>query len=163
MFVAIVNDGVIADTGKLKDIFPNTSFPAAGPNDEWMTENNVQLVINSKSYDSATQKLEVVDPYLDGGTVYDVNVVDLSADEISANTSAANSRAEKSVRDQRNRLLAESDWTVLQDSPLTDAQVAEWVIYRQALRDITSHANFPNLNSGDQFDGTGSDWPAKPE
>lgn len=163
MFVAIVNDGAIADTGKLKDLFPNTSFPAAGPNDEWMTENNVQLVINTKSYDSATQKLEVVDPYLDGGTVYDVNVVDLTADEISAATSATNARAEKSVRDQRNRLLAESDWTVLQDSPLTDAQVAEWVIYRQALRDITNHANFPNLNSGNQIDGTGSDWPAKPE
>ena len=163
MFVAIVTDGQIANTGKLNDLFPNTSFPAAGPNDEWMTENNVQLVISTKSYDSATQKLEVVDPYLDGGTVYDVNVVDLTADEISANTSAANARAEKAVRDRRNKLLAESDWTQMADSPLTDEAKSSWATYRQALRDITSHANFPNLNSGDQFDGTGSDWPSKPE
>ena len=163
MFVAIVTDGQIANTGKLKDLFPNTSFPASGPNDEWMTENNVQIVVNFKAHDSATQKLEVVDPYLEDGTVYDINVVDLTADEISANTSAADARAEKAVRDQRNRLLAESDWTQMADSPLTDEEKSAWATYRQALRDITSHANFPNLNSGDQFDGTGSDWPAKPE
>jgi len=42
------------------------------------------------------------------------------------------------LRNKRNKLLAETDYTVLQDSTYTDAQVAEWVIYRQALRDITN-------------------------
>ena len=42
------------------------------------------------------------------------------------------------LRQKRNSLLAETDYTVLQDSTYTDAQVAEWVIYRQALRDITN-------------------------
>jgi hypothetical protein len=41
------------------------------------------------------------------------------------------------IRMVRNRLLQESDWTQLPDSPLTDAKRAEWSIYRQALRDIT--------------------------
>ena len=163
MFVAIVTDGQIANTGKLKDLFPNTSFPADGPNDEWLTENNVKVIVSYKTHDRDSQKLEVVEPYLDGDAVYDVNVVDLTADEISAATSAANARAEKAVRDERNKLLAESDWTQMADSPLTDEAKSSWATYRQALRDITSHANFPNLNSGDQIDGTGSDWPAKPE
>jgi hypothetical protein len=44
----------------------------------------------------------------------------------------------KDLRLTRNKLLADTDYTVLQDSTYTDAQVAEWVIYRQALRDITN-------------------------
>ena len=41
------------------------------------------------------------------------------------------------LRGVRNALLSESDWTQLPDSPLTEAQRAEWATYRQALRDIT--------------------------
>ena len=47
--------------------------------------------------------------------------------------------AMEDLRAKRNKLLADSDYTVLQDSTYTDAQVAEWVIYRQALRDITNN------------------------
>ena len=39
-------------------------------------------------------------------------------------------------RAARNTLLGESDWTQLGDVALTDAQVAEWATYRQALRDV---------------------------
>ena len=46
--------------------------------------------------------------------------------------------AMEDLRSKRNKLLADTDYTVLQDSTYTDAQVAEWVIYRQALRDITN-------------------------
>ena len=45
--------------------------------------------------------------------------------------------AMETLRAKRNKLLADTDYTVLQDSTFTDAQVAEWVVYRQALRDIT--------------------------
>jgi len=41
-----------------------------------------------------------------------------------------------SVRDQRNSLIAASDWTQMPDSPLTAEQRAAWADYRQALRDI---------------------------
>ena len=47
-------------------------------------------------------------------------------------------RAMADLRSKRDRLLASCDYTVLQDSTYTDAQVAEWVTYRQALRDITN-------------------------
>ena len=64
-------------------------------------------------------------------------------------------RASYLVRTRRNRILRYSDWAVLPDSPLTDAQIAEWSTYRQALRDITDHANFPFLEE--------NDWPVSPD
>ena len=45
------------------------------------------------------------------------------------------------IREERNRLLAESDWTQFTDSPLTSEQKAEWATYRQALRDITTQSS----------------------
>jgi len=54
------------------------------------------------------------------------------------------------VRGERDRLLAETDWTQVADAPV-DAQA--YADYRQALRDIPQQSGFP----GD------IDWPAKPE
>lgn len=45
----------------------------------------------------------------------------------------------ESLRPERNRLLAESDWTQLNDSPLAEDTLASWSAYRQALRDITDN------------------------
>src|SRR5210317_2258192 len=42
------------------------------------------------------------------------------------------------VRDLRNSLLQESDWTQMPDSPLSDSKKAEWATYRQTLRDLPS-------------------------
>jgi hypothetical protein len=47
------------------------------------------------------------------------------------------------VRAERNRLLAESDWTQLADVVLTEDAKLEWTAYRQELRDITLQAGFP--------------------
>lgn len=49
----------------------------------------------------------------------------------------------KLVREQRDRLLAASDWTQGPDSPLSSAKKTEWATYRQALRDVSSQAGFP--------------------
>lgn len=56
------------------------------------------------------------------------------------------------VRGKRSMLLAMSDWTVGNDSPLSDEKKAEWAVYRQALRDITST----------QIDPFNIEWPTKP-
>jgi hypothetical protein len=56
---------------------------------------------------------------------------------------------EKEIRNDRNRLLAETDWRFRSD--LTPSQA--WIDYCQALRDITSQAGFPwNVQ-----------WPSQPE
>ena len=54
------------------------------------------------------------------------------------------------VRGERDRLLAETDWTQVADAPVDAQAYAE---YRQALRDVPQQSGFP----GD------IDWPAKPE
>jgi len=43
----------------------------------------------------------------------------------------------KSIRQKRNELLQTTDWTVGNDSPLTQQQKEAWASYRQQLRDIT--------------------------
>ena len=53
-------------------------------------------------------------------------------------------------REKRDRLLTETDWWAVSDRTMTSEQTA----YRQALRDITAHANWPHLNE--------DDWPTKP-
>lgn len=49
------------------------------------------------------------------------------------------------VRDQRNALLQESDWTDTASAPtrLGDDLYNQWQTYRQALRDITQQPGFP--------------------
>jgi|TARA_R100000479_G_scaffold99710_1_gene49513 hypothetical protein len=55
-------------------------------------------------------------------------------------------------RISRNAKLASSDWTQMPDITLTNKD--EWLTYRQALRDLPTHSNWPNLED--------SDWPTKP-
>lgn len=132
MIVAIVNNGSIEQTGELSVLFPNVSFPASGPSDEWMAENNLVPVTYFKAYDAATQKLVSCEAYLEGGAVYAVNVESLSADELAAkdaSTIAAN-------RAIKNKMLSDTDWTQLSDVPLTDACKAAFAEKRQQLRNV---------------------------
>ena len=96
----------------------------------------------SQSITRAETAVEVADQW-----TYNWIVVDKSTEEL-----AAINRAE------RDRRLAATDYMALSDVSMS----AEMTTYRQSLRDITSHANWPNLASAD-MDGTGGDWPTKPE
>ena len=59
------------------------------------------------------------------------------------------------IRDRRWRHLKDSDWAVGVDSPLSDSKKAEWVTYRQALRDM------PNTYSS-ETDIDNVIWPTRP-
>lgn len=48
------------------------------------------------------------------------------------------------VRAQRDDLLAESDWTQVNDAPIGELEIAAWAQYRQALRDIPEQIGFPD-------------------
>lgn len=52
-------------------------------------------------------------------------------------------RIELGARIERDARLAACDWTQLADAPLTSAQKTAWKTYRQALRDVTTQADFP--------------------
>ena len=58
--------------------------------------------------------------------------------------------AAANVRSQRDQKLKDTDWMGLSDVTMS----AEWATYRQSLRDITDHANFPTLQD--------ADWPTEP-
>jgi hypothetical protein len=47
--------------------------------------------------------------------------------------------AMKELRAKRNKALADSDWTQLPDVGFNAAERNVWMIYRQALRDITNN------------------------
>ena len=67
----------------------------------------------------------------------------------------------RQVREIRNRLLAESDWTQNRDVVLLNDTT--WKQYRQDLRDLPASASFtPKLNSDGNLDMSSVTWPLKP-
>jgi len=63
-----------------------------------------------------------------------------AAEQEAAYKATKDAEQAKAVRDDRNKRLADCDWTQLADST---ADKAAWATYRQALRDITSQGGFP--------------------
>jgi len=49
------------------------------------------------------------------------------------------------LRNKRNELLKESDWTQVNDCPLSDSKKQEWATYRQSLRDLP--ATYQSVNN----------------
>ena len=49
------------------------------------------------------------------------------------------------MRDLREVLLKESDWTIGADSPLDQSVKEEWILWRQWMRDITQHITITEL------------------
>ena len=75
MNIAKLENGTIT-VGHYRDLFPNTSFPLTGPNDDFFTENGCLKVSIFKEHDRATQMLVGCDPYVENGMVYTVEVAD---------------------------------------------------------------------------------------
>lgn len=127
--------------GDLRRDNPNTSFPR-NPSNDVLADWNVFPVVDrpTPEYDLATQNCTQINPTLeDGEWVMTWQVSDASSDEIAARLEGESA----SVRADRNRRLAECDWTQLSDCPLSDADKAAWSTYRQELRDIPGQSGFP--------------------
>jgi len=62
----------------------------------------------------------------------------------------------EALRAERNRRLAECDWTALPDAPLSKAQREAWRAYRQALRDLPASLTDEQVLAGD------IPWPTPP-
>ena len=156
MFVKI-QDGAVAtypySVGQLRRDNPNTSFPKSLPTST-LEAYGVYSVVEAGTppYDDLTQRIKISDqPELVGGVwTLTKTVIDLTSDQIAAkNTAVASINREK-----RNKLLADSDWTQMNDSPLANEAKTAWATYRQELRDLSDLAAWPNL--GDD------DWPVAP-
>ena len=67
----------------------------------------------------------------------------------------------RQLRVERNKLIAETDWTQLKDIDLDIIRERNWKNYRQALRDLPAKSN-PKLNSFGVLDMKSVVWPDKP-
>ena len=81
-------------------------------------------------------------------------VTTTKAEHEAAYQATLDAKASETNRKTRNDLLVGSDWTQMNDSPLTNEQKTAWATYRQELRDISDLDAWPNL--GDD------DWPVAP-
>jgi len=152
---ALVKNGVVEkypySIGMLRKDNPNTSFPKK-PTDELLKEWGLEVVVRAERPTvDYTKNISEGTPVLVGSTWTQVwNVSEASPEEITERTN----RQSEAVRQDRNQKLARSDWTQVDDTPLTNDQKIAWATYRQQLRDITDHQNFPFLSEGD--------WPSEP-
>jgi hypothetical protein len=110
--------------------FPNTSFGDRGPTLDWIADQGYYVITVWKPYNHATEKLVPATPHLYEGMCCTVDVEPKTEQELKERVS----NEWTVIRQQRNRLLTESDWTQLADSP---ADKDKWAVYRQELRDIT--------------------------
>jgi hypothetical protein len=131
----IYKDGVIAH---YKDMFPQVSFSATGPSNEFLEEQGAYKVNMFITHNRETQKLVPAEPYINNGWAYTVQVVDKTAEDIAAEVDTKASQ----LRRQRDIALMNSDWTQVLDAPVDRTA---WATYRQALRNLPQDPNFPNV------------------
>lgn len=155
--------GEIKTQGELRRDNPNMSMPRV-----W--NSNVHDALNVDPVLAAPKPTEGIGQYqfvARNGVVQDSDdnwveaweIRDMFADIEGGQTKAEqetayqtnlDNNAAKDNRSTRDRLLAETDWWALSDVTMTSAQTT----YRQALRDITTHSDWPHLQE--------DDWPTKP-
>ena len=146
MHVALIQDDSIVAVAHHSKIFPNTSFGPSGPSAEFLEENNAKLVTNAFAYNPATHKLVDCPAYFVNDHVSTQRVEELTEAELTQKTNQKWDR----IRNKRNYLLSESDWTQVADAP---GDKAAWATYRQALRDLPSTGTDPEALT----------WPTSPD
>lgn len=125
---------------EVRALFPNTSFPDNVADFELcISRLGFEKVITTPQHlhdytKTVTEGAPTLGP---GGYEQTWVVTDATPVEIADRVI----NKEAAVRQERNELLAASDWTQLTDSPVTNK--AEWAQYRETLRDITRTAEFP--------------------
>jgi hypothetical protein len=152
MYVKITNGSVDTypySVGQLRRDNPNTSFPKQIPS-EILESYGVYLVTEAEppSYTPRTENItqESTPSLVSNIWTIGWTVTNKTAEE----TTEYDNAVAAENRNLRNRFLADTDWTGMSDVTMS----VEMATYRQALRDITTHANWPNLSD--------SDWPTKP-
>lgn len=135
--------------GKLRKEYSSTSFPKVIPNHVLADYGVVEVkVMPVPEADPKTQKVVRADmpTKVMGEWHLEWSIVEKTEEEKQKHQDVQANKA----RSRRNALLSRTDYLALSDNTLT----TEMATYRQALRDITDHANFPYLNE--------DDWPTKP-
>lgn len=111
-------------------------------------QNVVSDGVTTDAKGNTIEAWSVVDKFAD--TTDADGVVTTKAEHETAHTARLVADKETSIRNDRDRRIALTDWTGMSDVTMA----ADMATYRQALRDITAHADFPDLGT--------EDWPTAP-
>ena len=138
---AKLNNGVVEtypySIGQLRKDHPNVSFPkniSAATLDAF---NVVEVQAVTPPTVTHLQVWHETTPVLDGNVwKQSYTVSDVSAEDLASRTEGK----KEELRNQRNQLLKNSDWTQVADSPVNKDV---WAAYRQALRDVPDQEGFP--------------------
>ena len=169
MLVKLDKDGQPVEWGLKDDHIrisnPNTSFPKSLTT-ELLAEFGYAKYVHTEmpNYEEDIQEVVEVTPQLDpGGEIWlqwwEVREkFDTEEAKAAFLAEKAATEEENLIRDtkiNRNRLLTETDWMFIKEQEIADYTVPDaWKTYRQSLRDLSTHANWPNL--------TVDDWPQAP-
>ena len=83
-------------------------------------------------------------------------------DEVTAKVTALNNEEPmKLLREERDRLIGQSDWRIVKAKETSTNIPAAWKTYRQALRDLPASST-PKLDSNDNLDMSSVTWPTPP-
>lgn len=147
MYIRIVNNTTTYPytIQELRNSLPNVSLPAILTNEQLLEWDMYEVEFVSAPNDHTKDISEGI-PVLSEGKYYQ-NWIQTNSSEGEIQQRIEDKWIE--IRDIRNELLSECDWTQLSDISIETKNI--WSNYRQELRDITNQSNPFNIN-----------WPAKP-
>ena len=167
MQIRIRESGAVMFVDEFRKLFPNTSMPQQlsenlinefggdvvleGPQASGNTVYQYSQAAGVEQIDGKWYTKHVLGPVFVDTTDYDGNVTTAIENE-TAYKAQKDAEQAKSVRQQRDDKLKESDWRVIKALENNIPQDFAWAAYRQALRDITIQPGFPWT----------IDWPTNP-
>ena len=151
--------GEVVSQGEFRSRNKNTSFPS-----QWSVELVEELGLDPVFETPAPTVTRYQTAYKDGveqvagkwvwkwsiGPVFTDNEEATAAQQQAAYVAKIDADAAKAVRADRDKRLAETDWTQVADAPVDKAA---WATYRQGLRTVPEQSGFPHEIT----------WPSKPE
>ena len=148
---AIVKDGAITKTGpSLRGLFPNVSFPASGPDNDWKTAEGVIDIVqgerkDQKYYFVTEGNLTLVDGV---PTQQYTNTAKRLADDTidGVISQGLKSVMTEQVKVTANKLLSNTDWMVIRKAERDVAIPSATVTYRAAV--ITECARVESAIAG---------------
>ena len=137
MQVRIRETGAVMYESEFRALFPNTSLPSQ-LTEALINELGADVVFQGSQGNPTRYQYAFADgvEQTDGKWYTKYSVADMAQEA----KDALDANQAKTIREQRDAKLADSDWTQVADAPV-DKTV--WATYRQALRDITSQSGFP--------------------
>jgi len=153
--------GEVKSQGEWRAVFKKMSLPKVW-NSNACNAMNIDPVLTSPAATTSTYQTSVrdgveqnangdwVEKYVAQDMFADIEGGDTKAEQETAYQATLDANLAANHRSNRNVKLAETDWTAMSDVTMADNMKT----YRQALRDLPTHSDWPNLED--------NDWPTKP-